>query len=451
MAPNAEELRRSLIHRLRAARISTDSLFGMLAPDAITARPIQQRHRIVFYLGHIEAFDWNLLARTTMGLDPFNEPFDQLFAFGIDPVDGSRLTDTPSDWPSMGDVLAYNSRIRKTIDDLLIRTDFSESEDLHNGLVFEVAIEHRLMHAETLANMLHWLPLESKKSPRTGRSEWADRDAQPEVVEIPSGSATLGQRRGDRFGWDNEFNEVQTHVTAFSIDRFNVTNGQYLEFVRSGGYEDRALWTDEDWEWKQLQNIEHPRFWYRDPDDAHDTNDTNDTNDAWMIRNMFDVRPLPLSWPVYTSHAEASAYARWQGRALPSESQYHRAAFGTPDGNRQAYPWGSESPNPERGNFDSHRWDPVPVGAYPGGESAFGVSDLVGNGWEWTSTIFDALEGFKRFEFYPGYSADFFDQKHYVMKGGSPRTASSLLRRSFRNWFQPHYPHIYSSFRLVEA
>jgi formylglycine-generating enzyme required for sulfatase activity len=90
------------------------------------------------------------------------------------------------------------------------------------------------------------------------------------------------------------------------------------------------------------------------------------------------------------------------------------------------------------------------VGTHPAGASAFGVQDLVGNGWEWTQTEFAPFPGFKPMSFYPGYSANFFDGKHYVMKGGSPRTAACMLRPSFRNWFQPHYPYVYATFRCVE-
>src|ERR1019366_5516039 len=93
---------------------------------------------------------------------------------------------------------------------------------------------------------------------------------------------------------------------------------------------------------------------------------------------------------------------------------------------------------------------PAPVTAFPAGTSAFGVVGLVGNGWEWTSTIFGPFPGFEPFPFYPGYSADFFDNRHYVMKGASARTAACMLRRSFRNWFQPHYPYVYAGFRCIE-
>jgi formylglycine-generating enzyme required for sulfatase activity len=153
---------------------------------------------------------------------------------------------------------------------------------------------------------------------------------------------------------------------------------------------------------------------------------------------------------VYVSHAEASAYARWAGKSLPTEAQWHRAAYGTPQGTERPYPWGEQAPSALHGNFDFHRWDPAPVNAHPAGKSAFGAYDLLGNGWEWTSTVFGPLPGFEPFPFYRGYSANFFDGKHFVMKGGAPRTAACMLRRTFRNWFQGHYPFVYAGFRCVE-
>ena len=164
---------------------------------------------------------------------------------------------------------------------------------------------------------------------------------------------------------------------------------------------------------------------------------------------MLPKRELPMAWPVYVSHAEASAFARWKGRRLPSEAEFHRAAFGTPDGRERTYPWGEEPPDSSRGNFDFENADPIPAGSCPRGASAWGVQDLVGNGWEWTSTVFAGFSGFAPSPAYPGYSVDFFDGRHYVMKGASHATALPLLRRSWRNWFQPHYPYPYVGFRLV--
>jgi formylglycine-generating enzyme required for sulfatase activity len=257
-------------------------------------------------------------------------------------------------------------------------------------------------------------------------------------VTIPEGSATLGlDRTADSFGWDNEYDAHTVRVPSFAIDVYNVTNGQYLEFVRDGGYDERSLWSVSSWEWLKNSGIRHPKFWV-----TH--------GNGWRTRSMFAVVPFQTAWPVYVSHAEAEAYCRWKGRALPTEAQYHRAAFGARDGAERPYPWGGAAPGRQHGNFNFQRWDPAPVNAYPAGNSAFGVADLAGNGWEWTATPFAPFAGFESHPSYPGYSRDFFDGQHFVLKGASPRTSVLLLRRSFRNWFQPRYPHIYASFRCVQ-
>ena len=136
---------------------------------------------------------------------------------------------------------------------------------------------------------------------------------------------------------------------------------------------------------------------------------------------------------------------------MPTEAEFHRAAFGTPDGGERAYPWGEAPPDATRGNFGFQHWEPVPVGSYPAGVSGWGVHDLMGNGWEWTSTVFEGFPGFRPMAAYPEYSADFFDGQHYVVKGASPVTATGLMRRSLRNWFRPCYPYVYAGVPLCGA
>lgn len=420
-----------LLARLEDARARTDDLFRIVRPEALYDRPIRERHRIVFYVGHLEAFDWNLIARRTHGVEPFDPALDQLFAFGIDPVDGQLPNDQPSQWPTWDEVLAYNRRVRETIDGLL-------QKDSGDTTVYEVAIEHRLMHAETLAYMLHQLPLD-RKIPQSDPEPARGRAGSGSSMRIPAGTATLGlARNGGAFGWDNEFEQNTVEVPEFAIDSLNVTNGEFLEFLRDGGYERRELWSEDAWRWIQDEKVRHPAFWRPE-------------GDSWVYRGMFAEILLPLDRPAYVSQAEATAFARGRGKTLPTEAQFHRAAYGTREGSERGFPWGEGPPDASKGNFDFARWEPAPVGAYPAGDSAFGVADLVGNGWEWTSSVFAPFPGFTAFPFYAGYSANFFDGKHYVMKGGSSRTAACMLRRSFRNWFQPHYPYVYAAFRCVEG
>ena len=92
-------IRHDIHTRLLDARNRTDELFDIVRDEAMYDRPIPERHRIIFYVGHVEAFDWNLLADRAFGLKPFQRELDRLFAFGIDPVDGGLPSDTPADWP----------------------------------------------------------------------------------------------------------------------------------------------------------------------------------------------------------------------------------------------------------------------------------------------------------------------------------------------------------------
>jgi iron(II)-dependent oxidoreductase len=435
-AASAHRFREILYARLLDARRLSDSIFRVVREPAMYDRPIPERNRIIFYLGHLEAFDWNLLSQGGFDLKASQPSFDKLFAFGIDPVDGGLPTDVPSDWPSRQEVDAYVARVRSELDHAIQRAPDSA---IPFSTLLHTAIEHRLMHVETLSYMLHQLPLDRKTArPATPRLN-ADSPPEHGAKSIQAGTATLGLKRsnGDEFGWDNEFEEHRVSVPDFAIDVHSITNRDFLEFVQRGGYEDRAVWSDDSWKWIQQARICHPVFWLSQGQD-------------WLFRSAFAVIPLPMDWPAYVSHAEASAYARWRGKQLPTEAQFHRAAYGTPEGTERVYPWGDSAPSLKHGNFDFYSWDPEPIGSRPEGASAFGVQDLVGNGWEWTRTAFEPFHGFAPYSFYLGYSANFFDGKHFVLKGGSPRTAACMLRRSFRNWFQPHYGYVYAKFRCVE-
>jgi iron(II)-dependent oxidoreductase len=391
---------------IASARAQTDSLFCLISPETLYSRPIVERHRLIFYLGHFEAFDWNLLAHRGLGAPSFHPAFDSLFERGIDPAPGQAPVDSPRDWPAQAEVEHYKSKTRQWID--------SHLEDL-DPWTLQMAIEHRHMHAETFAYLLHGLPHREKQSGvETPRPSGRPAPSNP-MLAIHSGCVTLGQSK-DHFGWDNEFAAHDAVVPAFRISKFKVSNGEYLDFVQEGG--------------------PVPHFWVME-------------NNAWMYRGMFAQFPLPLDWPVWVTWQQAVAYSRWRGFSLPTEAQYQLAAQLT-------------AHDPKRDNFGYHRWDPVPVDS--GGVRAsalppgFGPAQpdrdapvqMVGNGWEWTRDPFAPFQGFAPHPLYPGYSADFFDGQHYVMKGASPRTASLFTRPSFRNWFRSDYPHMYAGFRMVE-
>jgi len=421
----------------QAVRARSRQLFGMLDDEAYYSQPIDLRHPIVFYDGHLPAFSFNTLVKRGLGRPSIDARLEALFARGIDPDAPSE--EIPS-WPDRGTVRAFVEEADRQVLDALAREDLHRPGHplLDRAEAAHAILEHEAMHQETLLYMWHRLPIERKRrpagyTPRVG----PDRPPRQEWIEIPEGEATLGVNRDEiPFGWDNEFPRLTARVPRFSIERHDVTNAAFLEFVEAGGYRDARWWAADDWAWLTEGGISHPLFW--------------EFHDGWFWRGMFDVIPLPASWPVYVSHAEAAAYAKWRGARLASEAEFQRAAYGSPRGER-LHPWGSDTPSPQHGVFDFSSWDPEAAGAHPKGASAWGVEDLVGNGWEWTGTPFAPFPGFRAMASYPEYSADFFDGEHMVMKGASPVTARELLRPTFRNWFRRRYPYVYASFRCVKS
>jgi formylglycine-generating enzyme required for sulfatase activity len=413
--------RERLIDWYRRGRERTEKIFRIPIADAYYDRPIALRNPIVFYEGHIPSFAVNTLIKLALHAEGIDEDYEVLFARGIDP-DSEAAVKNPTDlWPSRDAIRAYGRAADQKIERALCEATIEDDRvpQLRRAEAAFAILEHEQMHQETLLYMFHNMPYERKSVPvEDRRPRLSVPSAAQELIAIPAGSATLGADPDHiGFGWDNEFPETRVAVDAFSIQKHNVTNGEYLEYVEATG-------------------AAAPHFWARQ-------------DGRWYWRGMFALAPLPMTSPVYVTHEEAEAYARWRGMRLPSEAEYHRAAFGTPSGEERSHPWGEELPDASRGNFDFANWDPVPVGSYPSGASAWGVHDLVGNGWEWTSTVFDGFPGFQPMPSYELYSADFFDGRHYVMKGASPATAKELVRRSLRNWFRPNYPYVYATFRCV--
>lgn len=436
--------REAVCQGFRRNRRRSDAIFQMLDHRAYYERPIAQRHPFCFYEGHLPAFNVNTLLKRALGQPGVDGELERLFERGIDPeraaIDGGDIA-----WPPRSVVREFADEADRRVLDALANAQLTDERNplLERGLAVFTILEHELMHHETLLYMAHRLDFAMKRRPANAAQPSRGGPAPVrERVTIPRGIATLGVDAGEvAFAWDNELSRNTVDVAEFAIDVHDVTNADYLEFVEAGGYRRAEFWTEDGWMWRSEAHVDHPLFWERgggalDPD-------------RWMWRGMFDSFELPLSWPVYVSHAEATAFARWKGARLPSEAEFHRAAFATPSGGERAHPWGDSAPDATRGNFDFASFDPTPVGSHAAGASAWGVHDLVGNGWEWTSTLFAPFAGFHAMPTYPQYSADFFDGQHWVLKGASPATGVKLVRRSLRNWFRPNYPYVYATFRCA--
>jgi iron(II)-dependent oxidoreductase len=419
LAPATPRLDRdAMIAWYRRNRARSARLFDIIEPNAFEERPIPLRHPFIFYEGHIPAFSYLTFNERGLGEAPVDARYEKLFERGIDP---GSLDDAQrhgrDDWPSRAEVaqfgLACDERVLAAL--ATAKLEDTSVPRLVRGEAVYTILEHEQMHHETLTYIIHQLDASSKV--RVAQDHRDGVSPGSEFIDIPAGIATLGASHDEiPFGWDNEFGRSAVDVAGFAVSKYPVTNADWLAFVADGG--------------------PVPIFWL-------------ERDGQWYLRGVFEELPLPRSWPVYVTHRQAEAYAAWAGKRLPSEAEFHRAAFGTPGGHERPFPWGDEIPSSAFGNFDFARFDPEPVDAHPAGASAWGVRDLIGNGWEWTSTPFAPFPGFEEMASYPQYSADFFDGKHYVMKGASPVTARELVRRSFRNWFYDDYPYMYAKFRCV--
>ena len=282
-------------------------MFDLLTEEAYYEQPIPLRHPVVFYEGHIPAFSVNTLIKRGLGRDGLDEDLERLFARGIDPEDQASADGVAlRSWPRRETVRQYATDADQAILDALAHAEIERDGHpvLHRGHAVFALIEHEELHQETLAYMWHRLPMSRKRRPADAAVLIDGSVPEPRQVEIQAGRATLGAMSGEiPFGWDNEFPRLQVEVPAFAIDAHNVTNQQYLEFIEAGGYTNPAWWSESDWAWRTSAGVEHPPFWFPRAGE-------------WFWRGMFELIPLPAAWPVYVSHAEASAYARWKGAAV---------------------------------------------------------------------------------------------------------------------------------------
>jgi iron(II)-dependent oxidoreductase len=410
--------RTALVNWYRRNRERSARLFALVDERAYYDRPIPLRHPFVFYDGHLPAFSFLIVNERALREAPIDPVMEKLFERGIDP---GSLDDAQrharSDWPARAEIDAFTRACDERVEAALLHAPLIDPAvpRLVRGQAAYTALEHEQMHHETLAYIIHQLSYDRK-----GRIAQEHHDGPlpaSELREVPAGTAILGVDPDTiAFGWDNEFGPYEARVERFAMQRYPVTNGEWLAFVDQGG--------------------PVPHFWI-------------ERDGEFWLRGAFEELPLPRSWPVYVTHDQAEAYAAWAGMRLPSEAQWMRAAYGDPSGEQRAYPWGEAPPTALHGNFDFVRFDPEPVDTHPAGASAWEIEDLIGNGWEWTSTPFAPFPGFEPMASYPEYSADFFDGKHFVMKGASPVTARELIRPSFRNWFYSDYPYMYAKFRCV--
>jgi len=295
---------------------------------------------------------------------------------------------------------------------------------------YGMVTQHEQMHVETMLATHQLRAGEPILGP--GAALPLGRAVEHDAVLVPAGPFVLGT--DDPLALDNERPAHTVELPAFRIGRFPVTNGEYARFVADGGYAEPRWWSARGWRHRVEAGLERPQFWSADG----------------SRRRFGVVEQVPADEPVqHVCFFEAEAYAAWAGARLPTEQEWEKACAWDPAaGTRRRWPWGSAEPSPALANLGGGALRPAPVGTYPGGASAYGVEQLIGDVWEWTSSPITPWPGFTPM-LYRRYTEPFFGGDYRVLRGGSWAVDGAAVRPSFRNWDHPIRRQIFCGFRLA--
>lgn len=400
---------------MTACRESTLRLVAELTEEEFRQQAHADFSPIGWHLGHI-TFTESLWLLENLKEEACPYPHYQILfaADGLPKAERENLPDLPT-------MLAFMADIRdRTL-------TYLETAPLYDQLrLWRWLLQHESQHSETATYVLalHRQSstvvenLPSDDSP-SGLPAPASRER---MVLVPGADITVGAETLDAL--DNERPQWTVKTTDFWIDQTPVTVAEYARFIAAGGYQNSQWWHPDGWVWVQRHQVTRPLYW---------------TESA----ELADTPVCGVSW------YEADAYACFVGKRLPTEMEWEQAARWHPiQRQMQAMPWGDTPPDRQRANYGSHWAGVTPVGQFPGGRSATGCDDLLGNVWEWTNTWFDGYPGFLAYP-YPGYSQTYFDRAHRVLKGGSWATRPWVLRPSFRNWYQPEVRQPFAGFRCA--
>ncbi|MGH9881123.1 MAG: ergothioneine biosynthesis protein EgtB, partial [Pyrinomonadaceae bacterium] len=387
-----------------------------------------------WHIGHTSWFFETLLQAYKPGYEPYSEDFLFYFnsyyeGFGARierPKRGTRSR------PTVKATVAY----RRQIDELMaefLDTLSSHPEAERIRALVRLGLEHEMQHQELLVYDIKHLLCDQFDAP--AKPAPVSRGSVDGIAEIEGGLFCLGYseasvKSGDKsphskgFAFDNEKPAHQVYLQDFAIDLAPVSNGEFLEFMRAGGYRDFRWWFSEGWEVVNREHWQAPLYW-----ELHDN--------QWLIRDFSGLHAAEskVNEPVsHVSFYEAFAFAKWSGKRLPTEAEWEKAACFDPHQNeRRAFPWGEQAVDATRANlFENGYWSVAPIGAFPDGVNRYGCQQMIGDVWEWTSSDYVPYPGFKP-EFDEYNDKWFVNQK--VLRGGSFATPQIHIRSTYRNFF----------------
>lgn len=420
--------------RLSHVRARTLALVSPLDPEWVTRTPDPIMSPPAWDLAHIAAYEELWLVTRLSGDDPMHPDLQATYdAFETPRALRGEIRILDGD-----ESRQYMDAVRDRALDVLAGADLSPDgpELTASGFVWHMVAQHEAQHDETLLQTLQLMPPGAYAPCAGALPPGDDAAARPDPIDVPGGTMVMGARRGTG-ALDCEQPAHVREVAPFRIDRAPVTIGRHLDFIDDGGYQDARFWSPEGWAWRQEAGVDAPLHWQRD------------ANGRWT-RTWFGCTEAvdPAEILCHVSFFEAEAHARWAGARLPTEEEWEFAARMDPSSPADAWaPWG-DAPAAGRANLGQTAFRPSRAGAFPEGLSPHGCAHMLGDVWEWTSTVFDAYPGFRAFP-YREYAEPFFRDGYRVLRGGSWATQDIAARTTFRNWDLPQRRQIFAGLRLA--
>ncbi len=430
----------------------TEVLFSALQGDAAFRRPPYHRlrHPLIFYYAHPAAFYVNKLRLAGLHPEPLDAELEALLQTGVDEMSWDDLSQTETDWPDVARVTLYRRSVYCAVREIIER--HSSLEDGHatitktdSAWALLMGLEHERIHLELSSVLVRELPLSLVRRPevwppnaRDGTSPAAperslhqkDERSAPAnpLMSVGGRSIVVGKpAEWPSFGWDNEYGNRHAHVRPFRATKHLISNGEFAEFVRAGGYLDRHWWTDDGWHWRSFRNAKWPTFWVADgPTGLH----------SYRLRTLFEIIDMPAAWPALVNFHEAHAYCQWRRERDDSEMPYRviteaehhclrDAMTTTTSGHAEDATRNHALASGSEGPVDSL---PSPTGF-----------DVFGNAWEWCADQFHPLSGFEVHPYYDDFSSPCFDGKHQMVLGGSFVSTGGETSVWARFHFRPHF------------
>jgi len=403
-----------------------EKIFEVLKSDEVFYKKSEPtRHPMIFYFGHTATFFINKLINMKIIKERINPRFESIFAVGVDEMAWDDVQSSNYSWPSVDEVREYRKKVREVVDELIMSLPLTLpiAQDSAMWIVL-MGIEHERIHIETSLVLHRQIPLEFVKEVKEfDICTHSSNAPKNEMIDLRGKTVVLGKDLSHNlYGWDNEYGRYSEIVNDFSVSKYLVSNGEFMEFVQDGGYENEEFWDDEGRKFLAISGAKHPTFWVKE-------------DSGYRYRTLSRLIDLPLDWPVDVNALEAEAFCRYKSKkdgvvySLPSEAEY---CIVYENAGLKDVPELHQS----RANLNFyHYFSSCPINEF--GHN--GIYDVVGNVWQWSRTPIFGFDGFRVHEAYDDFSTPTFDNKHALILGSSWASSGNLIMKHSRYAFRKHF------------